>query len=260
MLHHVRTGSGPPAPPLLLAHGIGMSHAALLPVATRMARERECYVVDLPGFGASPPLSGPPTLAALADACAAFMAGRGHERFHVVGNSLGGAIALHLALDGRALSACALSPIGFVEGWERVYTHCSLWATKAIAPLLLQAAPVAGRSALARRILLSQLAVDGSRLNLSGFVGAFSDLVSAPRFYATARHAINWRAPAGVVPRVPVTIAWGEHDRLLLTGPQAARARERFPAATHVTLTGCGHLPAIDDPDQTAAVALTASA
>ena len=40
---------------------------------------------------------------ALADACAATMAELGHERFHAAGNSLGGGVALHLALDGRAL-------------------------------------------------------------------------------------------------------------------------------------------------------------
>jgi pimeloyl-ACP methyl ester carboxylesterase len=46
----------------------------------------------------------------------------------------------------------------------------------------------------------------------------------------------------------PVTVAWGEHDRLLLTGPQAARAAARLPSAKHVTLRDCGHLPAWDDP------------
>ncbi len=45
-----------------------------------------------------------------------------------------------------------------------------------------------------------------------------------------------------------MTVAWGEHDRLLLTGPQAARARERLPAARHVALPDCGHLPTWDDP------------
>jgi pimeloyl-ACP methyl ester carboxylesterase len=45
-----------------------------------------------------------------------------------------------------------------------------------------------------------------------------------------------------------VTVAWGDKDRLLLHGPQSARARERLPGATHVTLPDCGHLPTWDDP------------
>jgi pimeloyl-ACP methyl ester carboxylesterase len=257
VLHHVRTGNGPP---LLLIHGLGMSHTAMLPVATRLSGERECFAVDLPGFGASAPLHGRPTLRALADECASFMAGRGHERFHVAGNSLGGGIALALALDGRALSACALSPVGFAAGWERPYMHVSLWTTKAAGTLLLRSSGVLGSSALARRVVLAQLAVDGGRISPGVYRQTFVDLVGAGRFYATARHAVNWQAPNRVSTRTPITIAWGERDRLLLTRPQARRARERFPDARHLLLTGCGHLPVFDDPDQTARVVLEASA
>ena len=44
-----------------------------------------------------------------------------------------------------------------------------------------------------------------------------------------------------------VTVAWGEKDRLLLPR-QADRARAALPAARHVTLFGCGHVPTWDDP------------
>src|SRR4051812_26007877 len=119
-LHHVRHGSGPP---LLLVHGIGHSLACWEPVLPDLARRFECHAFDLPGFGAPPALTAPPTLGALARACARTMAALGHDRFHVAGNSLGGAVALHLALDGTALSACALSPVGFAQGWERAVLH-----------------------------------------------------------------------------------------------------------------------------------------
>src|SRR2546428_2278491 len=46
---------------------------------------------------------------------------------------------------------------------------------------------------------------------------------------------------------VPLTIAWGVHDRLLLSGRQAPRARAMLPWARHVTL-GAGHVPFFDDP------------
>ena len=57
----------------------------------------------------------------------------------------------------------------------------------------------------------------------------------------------------------PLTIAWGEHDRLLLYRRQAPRARALLPWATHVTL-GAGHIPFFDDPPACAQVIRTCAA
>jgi pimeloyl-ACP methyl ester carboxylesterase len=58
---------------------------------------------------------------------------------------------------------------------------------------------------------------------------------------------------------VPVTIAWGERDRLLLPR-QARRAQRLIPSARVLMLRGCGHVPTYDDPEQVASVLLEASA
>jgi pimeloyl-ACP methyl ester carboxylesterase len=233
---------------LLLAHGIGMSHRAFAAVVDPLAEEFDVVAVDLPGFGASPPLAGPPTLRALTEACAEHMAALGHDRFHVAGNSLGGGIALHLGLDGRALSACALSPVGFVEGWERAYLQVSLANARALAPVAPALLRTAGRAGPGRRALVRQYAEHGERLQVDYLIAAFRDVAGASGFAATQRHAVQWRCPSGAAPHCPVTVAWGEHDRLLLARPQAARARARLPSARHVALPDCGHLPAWDDP------------
>src|SRR3954453_19937364 len=136
--HHVHRGSGAP---LLLVHGIGDSHLMWSRVLGRLARVHECFALDVPGFGRTPPLDESPTVASLARACARFMEQAGHARFHVAGNSMGGAIALELARSGDALSATALSPSGFAEGWEQRYKHASLRATRVLAKAL---GPVAG--------------------------------------------------------------------------------------------------------------------
>ena len=58
---------------------------------------------------------------------------------------------------------------------------------------------------------------------------------------------------------VPVTIAWGRHDRLLSPG-QARVAQQRLPHARYVPLPGCGHVPMTDDPRLVATVLLDGSA
>src|SRR5215218_10715055 len=129
MLEHSRTGGGPP---IVLLHGIGLDRHVWDPVVPLLAREHEVIAVDLPGFGASAPLAGPPTVAALAAAVEEL----GLERPHVAGNSLGGGIALELGRRGWAGSVCAISPIGFAAGREGAYARGMLRTIHAMARVL----------------------------------------------------------------------------------------------------------------------------
>jgi pimeloyl-ACP methyl ester carboxylesterase len=129
MLEHTRTGSGPP---IVLLHGIGLDRHAWDPVVPLLAREHEVIAVDLPGFGASPPLRHEPAVAALAEAVETLDV----ERPLVAGNSLGGGIALELGRRGWAGSVCALSPIGFAAGREGAYARATLKAVRALARAL----------------------------------------------------------------------------------------------------------------------------
>jgi pimeloyl-ACP methyl ester carboxylesterase len=95
-LAFTRTGSGPT---LVLLHALGLSRSAWDPVVPALAERFDVVAVDLPGFGASPPL--PPTTPAspeaLAAAVGALLDELGLTAPHVVGNSLGGGVALELA-------------------------------------------------------------------------------------------------------------------------------------------------------------------
>ncbi|SCG34514.1 alpha/beta fold hydrolase [Micromonospora coxensis] len=53
----------------------------------------------------------------------------------------------------------------------------------------------------------------------------------------------------GALAAIPVTIAWGTRDLVLPYRSQARRARTALPAARHVALPGCGHLPFADSPE-----------
>lgn len=60
------------------------------------------------------------------------------------------------------------------------------------------------------------------------------------------------------IPGLPVTIAWGGRDRLLLRR-QGVRAKQTLPGARLVRLPGCGHVPMNDDPALVARVILDTS-
>ena len=111
-LAHDRRGSGAP---VVLVHGIGHRRQAWNPIVDLLAERYDVITVDLAGFGESPryargvPYSMDNACTDLAENFALW----GIERPHVVGNSLGGAIALELAARGLAASATALSPAGF---------------------------------------------------------------------------------------------------------------------------------------------------
>ena len=242
-LHHVRRGTGEP---LVLLHGVGDSHRTWGNVMGQLARAHEVIAVDLPGFGVSRTLrDAAPSPSALAVAVVTFMGG---ERFHVAGNSLGGGIALELGRTDRALSVTCLSPIGFAEGWERAYLRRSLDLTHLAGRILPRG--LMGSPAVRRATTLQTMVRPMGRDDL---VATLDALALAPGWDATLPELVRYRFTGAV--GCPTTIAWGEHDRLLLHR-QAARARRALPQARHVTLTGCGHLPAWDDPEQVARVIL----
>jgi len=91
-----------------------------------------------------------------------------------------------------------------------------------------------------------------SRLSPEDCLASARALSRAPGFAAARRAFGARRLPVGTDPGalggIPVTIAWGTRDLVLPYRRQAARARDELPAARHVLLPGCGHLPFADDP------------
>ena len=249
-LNHHRTGSGPP---LVLIHGIGHRWQGWRPVIDRLEAEREIVALDLPGFGASPmaPPDTPPGVGSLASLVAGFLAEMGLDRPHLAGNSLGGWISLELARRGVARSATGVSPAGFHTPREATFQHGSLTVARALARLTADRATTILARPGVRRLVLAQLAAHPERIGVAEAAADVRALADAPWFGPTLR-AINREGFAGgETIDVPVTIAWGEQDRLLLPR-QAERAQRMMPRARMVVLRGCGHVPMADDPDQVA--------
>jgi pimeloyl-ACP methyl ester carboxylesterase len=252
----VREGDGPP---LVLLAGIGMSGMAWQRVVPMLAREREVWLVDLPGFGGSDPFpAGDPCgIEALADAAERFLAAAGLARPHVAGNSLGGAVGLELGRRDLVASVTAISPAGFA-GWAgQLFAGRSLkfthWAARRLRPV----APQAFRRPRMRKLLCGQMFAHPERLTPGEAYANLVTLLDGKGFHETLT-ALDGHRFSGTI-GVPVTIAWGTRDALLLP-TEARRARRLLPAARHVWLRGCGHVPMSDDPEQVARVLLDGSA
>jgi pimeloyl-ACP methyl ester carboxylesterase len=76
-------------------------------------------VVDLPGFGDTPPLQGDVSIATLADAVAQFLGSQRLLGIDVASSSMGARLALELARRGLVGATVALDPGGFWNGWEK---------------------------------------------------------------------------------------------------------------------------------------------
>src|SRR3954470_4886478 len=110
-----RSGRGAP---LVLLHALGCDSRSWQVIAPALAREFTVFAVDLPGFGASPPLAEPaePSPAGLAEAVAIALDQAGVRDAHVVGNSIGGWVALELAKIRPVATLTLLAPAGM---WAR---------------------------------------------------------------------------------------------------------------------------------------------
>ncbi|MFF3623435.1 alpha/beta fold hydrolase [Streptomyces sp. NPDC002467] len=245
-LSYERKGAGEP---LLLLYGIGHHLQAWHPVTDVLAAEHDVISVDLPGFGTSEPLPEgvPYDLATVAPVLGALCAALGVERPHVAGNSLGGLLALEMGRIGLARSVTALSPAGFWTEGERRYAFATLLAMRAGARALPRPAlERLSRGAAGRVALTGTIYARPARRSPEAVVAETLALRGATGFEATLAAGGSVRFTDDV-PGLPVTIAWGTRDRLLLRR-QGVRAKHTIPGARLVRLPGCGHVPMNDDP------------
>ncbi|MEV6795981.1 alpha/beta fold hydrolase [Streptomyces sp. NPDC051320] len=252
-----RTGSGAP---LLLLHGIGHHRQAWDPVVHILAAERDVIAVDLPGFGESPalPRGVPYGLSSVVPVLGSMCEALGVDRPHVAGNSLGGLLALELGHRGLVRSVTALSPAGFWSPGERRYAFSTLTAMRRGAKALpLPVIQRLSRSAGGRAALTGTIYARPGRRSPEAVVSETLALRTATGFDDTlaAGRGVLFTNELG---EVPVTVAWGAKDRLLLRR-QGIRAKHTMPGARLVRLPGCGHVPMNDDPALVARVILDTS-
>jgi pimeloyl-ACP methyl ester carboxylesterase len=241
--HYCETGSGRS---LILLHGIGMSHAAWNAV-TPLCSTRRAIAFDIAGFGSTPalPTGTPPTIANLVDGLEQSITEMGIDvQVDIVGNSLGGAMALEAARRGIARTVVAISPIGL---WRRPAPHVT-YVFSTLRFLAVRSPGVLKTimwSPLLRELALAvPMSVGSWRMPARDAVRGVDDLAVSTAFEATFD---NTRAPFfATTITVPVTVAFGHHDWIL---PKQSRRRDRLPThTTWIERERWGHVPMWVDP------------
>jgi pimeloyl-ACP methyl ester carboxylesterase len=244
-----RSGNGEP---LLLLHGTGGSRRHWAPIRPKLAAHHDVIAVDLPGHGESDPPAddgdrAPPGYAV---ALAGFLDELRIVAAHTAGDSVGGWTALEVAKLGRARSVVAIAPAGLWPRRDPWRCSLKLWGMYRLGRLTTRITDRALRTEAGRVRLLR--GVVAKPLNLSeeearDLIETYNSTATFTKHLAQTRRA---RFRDGTSIRVPVTVAWGDGERLI---PGKARRQDELPPHTKtVTLSGCGHLPFWDDPEQVA--------
>ena len=257
-LAYTRTGAGAP---LVLLHALGSSRHVWDPVVPELAERFDVIAVDLPGFGDSPslPPEVEPAPAALAASVAGLLDDLAITDPHVVGNSLGGWVALELATIRPVASLTLLAPAGLWRGGTPLYCRASLRATRWLAA---HAAGPLSRLVdhrLGRLLVLGQTHGRPSRMSPERARMAVRAVGTCPGYDRTLAATAGRRYLAGPPIDAPATVAFGSRDRVLLR--HQSRHLDELPAGIRLeTLPGCGHIPMADDPVAVTALVVASAA
>ena len=247
-----RGGSGSP---LVCLHGFTDTWRTWELVLPALERHHEVLAPTLLGHAGGPPLEGEVSDALIADAIECAMDDAGFETAHIVGNSLGGYVALQLATRGRAASVVAFAPAGgWAQGDESFKETLGFFAT--LHDQLRVAAPYAVAivaSAEGRRHATQFITTNFEHIPAELLAHQIQGVASCEAVIPMIEHAlrVGYRLDAEKV-TCPVRIVWGTADRLLPWPSAAARFRNDWlPHVDWVELEGIGHCPQLDVPLET---------
>jgi pimeloyl-ACP methyl ester carboxylesterase len=241
-LNYLRRGSGET---VVLLHGIGGELCVWEPVIGPVSAQREVIAIDLPGFGSSPALPPhiTPTPGALAEAVGEQLTALGIDRPHLVGNSLGGWVALELARRGRAQSVLGLCPAGLWAAPVLTGDMVTRGRTRMLVRLLGMPLRVLLLSRAVRRVALRGFVAHPERIRYRAAWRMIHSYGRSTAYDATSTAMRRSRLEHPEEITVPVLLAFGARDRLIR--PVTVPA----PNFRSIVLPDCGHIPMWDDPD-----------
>lgn len=246
-LHHVRRGAGDP---LLMIHGMSAHHlhwGTAFPAA--LERDFDCIAFDHRNTGLSPSDDEPFTLETLARDALGLLDELGIERTHVIGISMGGMVAQHLAL---------LAP----ERVRRLVLGCTYAGGEgqSLAPpetvATLSEAFRCGDSERALRIGWELTVSEAHAADAANYAAWQPIVATRPVPVAVIRRQLQAIEAHDLGARLgdiaaPTLVIHGTEDRMLPFANGVAIA-ERIPGARLEALDGVGHMFWVEQPQRSA--------
>jgi pimeloyl-ACP methyl ester carboxylesterase len=257
--HRISTLTMGQGPDVLLLHGLGSTRASLFETAAALSRQYTVHAPDLPGFGSSskPPHGGYNARWYARDVLG-LMDALEIERAHLVGNSMGGRVALEVGLQAPER-----------VGGLGLLCPAVAWVRRGFHPVVRLLRPEFGLlpHAIHRNMVAAQfwsmfcdrdaidpavadLVVDEFRRIYHSAGARYAFLASARNIYLEAPYGRNGFYPRLAKLEVPSLFVWGTHDPLIPATFSRHVARW-LPSAEQVTLQNCGHVPQVERPEET---------
>ena len=264
-IHEVRAGkaristltAGDGIETVILIHGLGSNKTSFFETVSALTPRHTVHAIDLPGFGSSSkPLRAPYDAAWFARSVTRFMDAMGVERAHLVGNSLGGRMAIEVGLrePGRVQSLSLLCPS---MAWRRRRQFVPI--VRLLRPEL-AAIPHTFGGAVVRQQFWTMFSRPerihpaAADVAVEEFLRTYRSVNARVAFSAAARHIYLEEpdGPRGFYTRLrelepPAMFVWGDEDPLV---PLAFSryVHDALPDARQVVLEQCGHVPQVEHP------------
>jgi pimeloyl-ACP methyl ester carboxylesterase len=243
---------------VVLVHGLGATKASFFDTAAALSRGYRVHAIDLPGFGSSSkPLTAPYNASWFAEHVLGMMDALEIDAAHLVGNSLGGRVAIEVGLRApeRVHGLALLCPaVAFIR--------------RGLHPVVRLLRPELGvlPHRFARGTVENQLlelfadpgALDPSVADIvvDEFQRIYGSAGARLAFLSAARNVYLERphGRGGFYPRLaeltrPSLFVWASHDRLI-PASFSRHVAEWLPAAEQIVVDACGHAPQIERPEQ----------
>jgi pimeloyl-ACP methyl ester carboxylesterase len=241
--------------PVVMLHGLGATKVSFLPTLAALAGNFRAIAIDLPGFGDSvKPIGAAYDASYFTRGVLALLDALELDRAHLIGNSMGGRVALEVGL----VAADRVGRIGLLAPslpWLRDRPWAPL--LKLVAPQLglIQPAPRPVVEAIVRRVIPGA-DNEWTAAGIDEFLRSYLTPRGRAAFYAAARniyledpHGADglWTRLPGL--QSPSLFVWGKRDNLVPIQFEQ-HVRKALPGAQHLELD-CGHVPQLERPKQT---------
>jgi pimeloyl-ACP methyl ester carboxylesterase len=222
--------------PLVLLHGGGADRHAWAPLREKLPGDTAVVALDLPGHGTEPGCDyGPAVVEDFADWVVAQILALDIQPPHVIGHSMGGAVALEVARRISVAAVTALAPIGF---WTPARGRYAAAVLRYGARLGRRLSPVTrGRMIampLARRLAFALFSAHPAAISPDNATQMATALADSD-IVAMSRYTGRYRFQPGKEITAPITLVWAGHDRLVARR-DAQRAARLLPHAVHFLL------------------------